>query len=255
MSNIVFVTGATSGFGKAIAEIYAKNNFKVIINGRRTKRLNEIKNDLEKKYNAQIYTLPFDVRDKVAVFDAVASLPKEWKDIEILINNAGLALGTNPVCDCDLEDWETMIDTNIKGLLYVTKAVLPTLISKKSGHIVNLGSTASKECYPGGNVYCATKHSVEALTKTMRIDLIKYGIRVSQISPGMSETEFSLVRYKGDKNAAVNVYKGVDPLTAEDIAQIAYFITVSVPKHVCIRDIIVSPQQQANSYVVCRNQE
>ena len=252
MKQIVFITGATSGFGQAMAEKYAKNGYSVIINGRRTDRLEKIKKEFEKKYNASIYILPFDVRDKKAVFNAINSLPKEWQNIEILINNAGLALGTEGVENGDINDWETMIDTNIKGTLYVSKAVIPFMIAKKSGHIINLGSTASKETYPGGNVYCATKHAVQAISDGMRMDLVKYGIKVTEICPGMAETEFSLVRYKGNQELADNVYKGVKPLVGNDIAEIAYFITSSLPAHVEIREIVVSCQQQASAFVVNR---
>lgn len=247
------VTGATSGFGKAIAKKYAKNGFPVIITGRRNERLNDLKKYLEEKYDAKVLSLNFDVRDKEAVFSAINSLPEEWKNITILVNNAGLALGATGIENGYISDWETMIDTNVKGTLFVSKAVIPTMIANKKGHIVNMGSTASKETYPGGNVYCASKHAVQAISDGMRQDLIKYGIKVTQICPGMAETEFSLVRYKGDKDKADNVYKGVKPLVAEDIAEIAFFITSVLPEHVEVRDIVVSCQQQASAFVVNRN--
>ncbi|MDR2083971.1 MAG: SDR family NAD(P)-dependent oxidoreductase [Bacteroidales bacterium] len=253
MNKIVLVTGATSGFGEAIAEIYAKNNFDLIITGRRKERLEDVKKHLELTYKINVLALNFDVRDKDSVFNAIESLPEKWKNIDILINNAGLALGSLGIQDGDLEDWETMIDTNIKGLLYVTKAVVPFMIKRNTGHIVNMGSTSSKETYPGGNVYCGTKHAVQGITDGMRQDLIQYGIKVTQLCPGMAETEFSLVRFKGNKEKADNVYKDITPLTAEDVAQITFFVTSSLASHVEIRDIVISCQQQANSFVVCRN--
>lgn len=253
MNKIVLVTGATSGFGEAIAEIYAKNNFDVIITGRRNDRLNIVKNKLETDYKVNVLSLNFDVRDKEAVFKTIEALPENWKNIDILINNAGLALGSSGIHDGDVEDWETMIDTNVKGLLYVTKAVAPLMVARKKGHIVNMGSTSSKETYPGGNVYCGTKHAVQGITDGMRQDLVQYGIKVTQLCPGMAETEFSLVRFKGNKEKADSVYNDVTPLTAEDIAQVTYFVTSGLAQHVEIRDIVMSCQQQANPFVVYRN--
>ena len=253
MKKTVFVTGATSGFGEAIAEIYAKNNFNIIISGRRTDRLNAVKCRLETDYKTNVLALNFDVRDKDAVFNAIENLPEEWQNIDILVNNAGLALGASGIQDGDIDDWERMIDTNVKGMLYVTKAVAPLMIKRNSGHIVNMGSTSSKETYPGGNVYCGTKHAVQGITDGIRQDLVKYGIKVTQLCPGMADTEFSLVRFKGNKESADNVYKGVTPLYAEDIAQVTFFVTSSLAAHVEIRDIVFSCQQQANAFVVCRN--
>ncbi|MDL2227732.1 SDR family oxidoreductase [Odoribacter sp. OttesenSCG-928-L07] len=255
MNKIVLVTGATSGFGEAIAEIYAKNGLNVIITGRRKERLELLKSHLENNYQTKILALNFDVRDKNAVFNAINSLPEEWKNIDILINNAGLALGSSPIQEGNIDDWETMIDTNVKGLLYVTKAVAPVMIKNNKGHIVNIGSTAGKEAYPGGNVYCGSKHAVQGITDGMRQDLVQYGIKVTQICPGMAETEFSLVRFKGDKEKADNVYKGVTPLTAEDVAQVTFFVTSGLAQHVEIRDLVMSCQQQANSFVVHRKSE
>ncbi len=252
MKQIVFITGATSGFGKSMAEKYARNGFSVIINGRRTDRLHELKSELEQKYNADIYALAFDVRDNKAVNDSINSLPEEWRNIDILINNAGLALGANGIQDGDINDWETMIDTNVKGILYVSKAIMPIMIKRNAGHIVNIGSTAGKETYPGGNVYCATKHAVHAISDGMRMDLVKHGIKVTEICPGMAETEFSLVRYKGDQQAADNVYKGVKPLVGDDIADVAFFVTTILPPHVEIRELVMSCQQQASAFVVNR---
>lgn len=252
MNQIVLITGATSGFGKSMAYKYAENNYSLIITGRRTERLNELKAEIETKYGVEVLALSFDVRNKEEVDKAIDSLPKEWKYIDILINNAGLALGTGGIQDGNVEDWETMINTNVKGLLYVSKAVMPLMIERETGHIVNIGSTAGKETYPGGNVYCATKHAVHALSDGMRMDLVKYGIKVTEVCPGMAETEFSLVRYKGDKQAADNVYKGVTPLVGEDIADIVYFITSGLGKHVEIREIEISCQQQASAFVVNR---
>lgn len=252
MNQIVLITGATSGFGKSMAYKYAENKYSLIITGRRTERLEELKAELQAKYGVEVLTLSFDVRNKEEVDKAIDSLPKEWKDVDILINNAGLALGTGGIQDGNVEDWETMINTNVKGLLYVSKAVMPLMIARETGHIVNIGSTAGKETYPGGNVYCATKHAVHALSDGMRMDLVKYGIKVTEVCPGMAETEFSLVRYKGDKQAADNVYKGVTPLVGEDIANIVYFITSELGKHVEIREIEISCQQQASAFVVNR---
>ena len=253
MKDTILVTGATSGFGRAIAEKYAKNGYQVIINGRRVERLHELKKELENRYDAVVYELPFDVRNRKAVFAAIDSLPENWKNIDILVNNAGLALGTEGFQDCDIEDWETMIDTNVKGMLYVSRAVIPVMMKNKHGHIVNIGSTAGIDTYPGGNVYCATKRAVHAISDGTRMDLVKYGIKVTEICPGMAETEFSIVRYKGDKNKADNVYNGVKPLVAEDIAEITYFATSALAQHVEIRSLVVSPQQQAGTFVIDRH--
>lgn len=248
MKKIVFVTGATAGFGKAIAEIFSKNGYDIIINGRRKERLNELGKELRKN-GADVLQLAFDVRDKQAVKQAIESLSGKWQNINILINNAGLAQGLNLIQDGDIEDWDTMIDTNVKGLLYVSRAVMPLLIKTGNAHVFNIGSIAGKEVYQKGNVYCATKHAVDAITKAMRIDMLEHGIKVTGICPGAAETEFSLVRYKGDAEKAKNVYKGFTPLYAEDIAEIVYFAATR-PAHVCINDIVITPTAQANAMYI-----
>jgi len=248
------VTGATAGIGEATAEVLVNNGYKVIITGRREKRLSEIGDRLKLQNNGSVYSLHFDVRNKNEVDEAVQSLPDEWADIDILINNAGLASGMAPVQTGDTEDWEKMIDTNIKGLLYVTRAVAPGMIKRKSGQIVNIGSIAGREVYPNGNVYCATKHAVDALTKGMRRDMLKDGIKVSQVAPGAVETEFSVVRFHGDESKAEKVYKGYDPLMAKDIADAVLFV-VSRPPHVNINDILVMPTAQASATQFEKDQE
>lgn len=248
MKKIVFVTGATAGFGKAIAQIFSKNGYDIIINGRRKERLNELENELRKN-GADVLQLAFDVRDKQAVKQAIESLSGKWQNINILVNNAGLAQGLNLIQDGDIEDWDTMIDTNVKGLLYVSRAVMPLLIKTGNAHVFNIGSIAGKEVYQKGNVYCATKHAVDAITKAMRIDMLEHGIKVTGICPGAAETEFSLVRYKGDAEKAKNVYKGFTPLYAEDIAEIVYFAATR-PAHVCINDIVITPTAQANAMYI-----
>ncbi|MFN4235437.1 MAG: SDR family NAD(P)-dependent oxidoreductase [Bacteroidia bacterium] len=248
MKKIVFVTGATAGFGKAIAEIFSKNNYDIIINGRRKNRLDELEKELRKN-GADVLQLPFDVRDKNAVKQAVESLTGKWQNINILVNNAGLAQGLNLIQEGEIEDWDTMIDTNVKGLLYVSRAVMPLLIKTGNAHVFNIGSIAGKEVYQKGNVYCATKHAVDAITKAMRIDMLEHGIKVTGICPGAAETEFSLVRYKGDAEKAKNVYNGFTPLYAQDIAEIVYF-AASRPAHVCINDIIITPTAQANAMYI-----
>jgi 3-hydroxy acid dehydrogenase / malonic semialdehyde reductase len=249
MKKIALVTGATSGIGRATARILAQNNYKIILCGRRKDRLNELEKELSEF--TEIHSLCFDVRDKEAVFESVNSLPTDFSSIDVLINNAGNAHGLEPIQDGNLDDWDAMIDINVKGLLYVSKAIIPKMIEQKSGHIINIGSTAGKEVYPNGNVYCATKHAVDALNKSMKIDLNPYGIRVSAIHPGMVETEFSEVRFKGDSERAASTYKGLKPLSAEDIADIIHFV-VSRPYHVNIADLIVMPTAQASATVVKR---
>lgn len=247
MSKIALVTGATSGIGKATAQILAKNNYKIILCGRREDRLLELKKELSAF--TEVCTLSFDVRDKKAVFDSINSLPEAFSKIDVLINNAGNAHGLDSIQNGDLDDWDAMIDINVKGLLYVSKAIIPKMIAQKSGHIINIGSIAGKEVYPNGNVYCASKHAVEALNQAMRIDLNPFGIRVGGIHPGAVETEFSEVRFKGDSERAANVYKGFEPLRAEDIADIIHFV-VSRPYHVNIADLIVLPTAQASATVM-----
>ena len=247
MSKIALVTGATSGIGKATAQILAKNNYKIILCGRREDRLLELKNELSAF--TEVQTLSFDVRDKKAVFDSINSLPEQFSKIDVLINNAGNAHGLDAIQNGDLDDWDAMIDINLKGLLYVSKAIIPKMIEQKSGHIINIGSIAGKEVYPNGNVYCASKHAVDALNQAMRIDLNPYGIRVGGIHPGAVETEFSEVRFKGDSEKAANVYKGFEPLRAEDIADIIHFV-VSRPYHVNIADLLVLPTAQASATIM-----
>jgi 3-hydroxy acid dehydrogenase / malonic semialdehyde reductase len=240
---VVFITGATSGFGEACAIIFAKNNYRLILNGRRAERLQALKEKLEKEHNAACYLLPFDVQNRSAVFSSVASLPAEWQAISVLINNAGLALGRDLFDNAVADDWDTMIDTNLKGLLYVSKAVLPFM--GRGGHIINVGSTAAKDVYEGGSVYCASKAAVEAVSKAMRIDLLKRHIKVTAIHPGAAETEFSLVRFKGESDAAERVYEGFQPLTAADVADVIFYCA-SLPPHVCINDLVVTCTQQAD---------
>lgn len=249
MNKTVFITGATSGIGKACAQLFAENNYRLIITGRRAERLSELAQELAKKYDAAVWPLTFDVRDQNAVAKAIGSLPTEWQNIDILINNAGLAAGKDPIQSGKRNNWERMIDTNVKGLLYVSEQIIPQMIARNNGHIINVSSTAGKEAYPGGNVYCASKHAVEALTEGMRQDLLPHNIRVSRVSPGMVETEFSLVRFDGDKNAADATYKGFEPLHAEDVADAIYYMA-SRPAHVCVNDLVLLPTAQANSYFV-----
>ncbi|MFC6997652.1 SDR family NAD(P)-dependent oxidoreductase [Rufibacter roseus] len=245
---IAFVTGATSGIGKATAVVLAQNGFKIIAAGRREERLHELV-DL---FGAdQVKTLQFDVRDNAAVQEAVQNLPEEWRQIDVLINNAGNAHGLAPIQSGDVNDWDAMLDINVKGLLYVTKAVLPGMIERKSGHIINIGSIAGKEAYANGNVYCASKFAVDALSKSMRIDLVHEGIKVSEVNPGAVETEFSEVRFKGDKARAASVYQGFEPLVAEDIAEIIHFM-VTRPKHVNLAEVMVLPTAQASATVISR---
>ncbi|MFH7011855.1 SDR family NAD(P)-dependent oxidoreductase [Flavobacterium sp. FlaQc-52] len=250
MKKTVLITGATSGIGKATAQIMAKNNYKIILCGRRTDRLAELETELSAF--TEVHSLSFDVRDKKATFERINSLPEAFSVIDVLINNAGNAHGLDPIQNGDVEDWDAMIDINVKGLLYVSKVVMPQMIERKSGHIINIGSTAAKEVYPNGNVYCASKHAVDAITNGMRIDLNPYGIRVGGIHPGMVATEFSEVRFKGDTERASNVYKGFDPLQAEDIADIIHFV-VSRPYHVNIADLVVMSTAQASSTIVKRS--
>ena len=247
MRKIALVTGATSGIGKATAQILAKNNYKIILCGRREDRLLELKNELSAF--TEVHTLSFDVRDKKAVFDSINSLPEGFSKIDVLINNAGNAHGLDAIQNGDLDDWDAMIDINVKGLLYVSKAIIAKMIEQKSGHIINIGSIAGKEVYPNGNVYCASKHAVDALNQAMRIDLNPYGIRVGGIHPGAVETEFSEVRFKGDSEKAANVYKGFEPLRAEDIADIIHFV-ISRPYYVNIADLLVLPTAQASATVM-----
>ncbi len=241
------VTGATSGFGLAIAQRLAAAGYHLIITGRRTERLKEVAAELQSTHGTVVLPLTFDVRDRKVVEKTIASLPENWKQINLLVNNAGLALGKATLPNGDPADWDTMIDTNVKGLLYVTRAVLPFLRhSTGAAHIVNIGSIAGTEVYPGGNVYCASKHAVDAISKALRQELLPEGIRVSQIRPGLSETEFSLVRFKGDATKAKDVYKGYEALAAGDIADLLMYV-VNAPAHVCINDVEITPTAQANA--------
>lgn len=245
MSKIILVTGASSGFGKAIATKFAAGGWNVILTARRKEKLTELAKALETTYGIKTLSLTFDVQDKKAVFDNLQNLPAEWQAINILVNNAGLALGRDSFENANLEDWETMIDTNVKGLLYASKAVLPMLIKEK-GHIINIGSTAAKEVYKDGNVYCASKHAVDAISKAQRIDLLPYHIKVTAIHPGAADTEFSVVRFKGDAEKAKAVYAGYTPLMAEDIADTVWYVA-NTPAHVCINDLVITCTAQANS--------
>lgn len=254
MAGKVLVTGATSGFGKAIAQKFAENGFDIIATGRRDDRLNNLKQELEEQYGVHVTALMFDIRNRQEVEEAVDQLRKQTNVIDILVNNAGLASGLSTIDEGDIDDWEVMIDTNLKGLLYITRMVVPMLKSSKAGHIINIGSTAGKTVYKNGNVYCATKFAVDALNQSMRIDLLPYGIKVTAINPGMAETEFSLVRFKGDAERATSVYNDLQPLKAEDIANIAFYCA-TLPAHVCINDLTVTCTNQANSLYTLRNSE
>jgi 3-hydroxy acid dehydrogenase / malonic semialdehyde reductase len=251
MNKTVFITGATSGIGKACAEKFAANNFNIIITGRRHELLLTVKKALEEKYKIDVTTLFFDVQNKTDVFDAINNLPEDKRNIDILINNAGLALGREAFDEADIIDWETMMNTNVNGLLYVSKALMPHL-KKSKGLIINLGSIAGKEVYENGNGYCASKFAVDAISKSMRIDLLKHNIRVTSINPGAVETEFSIVRFKGDKTKADAAYKGFIPLTANDIAD-TIFYCATLPAHVCINDLTITCTQQANASIFFKN--
>ena len=247
MSKTILITGATSGFGEAMAHVFAAAGNKLIVTGRNETLLAALKEILVAKHNASVHTLCFDVQNKEAVFAAVNTIPDAFKNIDVLINNAGLALGRDAFQDANLDDWETMIDTNVKGLLYVSKAVLPLLIHNKKAHIINIGSTAGVEVYKEGNVYCASKHAVAAISKSMRIDLLPHHIKVTAIHPGASETNFSNTRFKGDGAKAAAVYEGYKALEAVDVANVAYYVT-TLPDHVCINELVVTCTSQANSF-------
>ena len=246
MSKIVFITGASSGFGEACAYKFAANGYDLIINGRRTDRLQILADTLEKKYNVAVLQLPFDVQKEKEVFESINNIPDDWKAIDVLINNAGLAMGRDYFEEGDLNDWNVMIDTNVKGFLYVGKAVSQIMAERKQGHIINMGSVAGKQLYEKGNVYCATKYAVDAISQGMRIDLLRHNIKVTSINPGAAETEFSLVRFKGDETTAKKIYDGLKPLTAEDVAEVIYYCT-TLPPHVCINDLSITCLQQANA--------
>lgn len=249
---IIFITGATSGFGKAIAYVFAQHGWNLILTGRRQERLSDIEKEITANYPVKVMTLCFDIRNRKQTEQMIHDLPHDWKEIDVLVNNAGLASGLSLIQDGNIDDWELMIDTNVKGLLYVSRLVMPMMIKRKKGHIINISSIAGKEAYLKGNVYCATKHAVDALTKSMRIDLLPHGIKVSSIDPGAAETEFSLVRLHGDEDRAKKVYEGYTPLHADDIAEITYFVATR-PAHVVINDIIVTPLAQANTSYILKN--
>lgn len=246
MHKIVLITGATSGFGKAIAEKFALNKWNCIITGRRADRLHAFADELREKFSIRVLSLVFDVQRKEEVLQNLSNLPDEWKEIDVLVNNAGLALGRDTFDKGNIEDWDTMIDTNIKGLLYVTKTVLPYMTCRNQGHVINLGSIAGKEVYEKGNVYCATKFAVDAISKSLRIDLLPHKIKVTAIHPGAAETEFSNVRFKGDEDKARQIYEGYTPLYASDIADIAWYC-VALPQHVCINELVVTCTAQGSA--------
>ena len=246
MNKTILITGATSGFGKAIAMRFANDGDDLIITGRREVILTELSAELRKEYGVEVLSLCFDVRVKEEVELAISSLPDEWKDIDVLVNNAGLAVGMNPIQEGVIDDWERMLDTNVKGLLYMTRFVSPLMVERKKGHIINIGSIAGKEVYPMGNVYCGSKFAVDAITKGTRIDLVAHNIKVTQVSPGAADTEFSLVRFKGNQQRADSVYNGFTPLNAEDVAEVVFYVT-TLPSHVNINDLVIMPTAQASS--------
>lgn len=250
----VLITGATSGFGEATALLFAKNGHHVIITGRRKERLSKLSTKIQEEYGANVYELCFDVQDAKAVEQAINHLPDTWKEIDVLVNNAGLASGLSKIQDGDIDDWDKMMNTNVKGLLYMTRQVSPLMIKRGKGHIINIGSTAGKEVYLNGGVYCASKHAVDAISKGLRIDLLEHGIKVTQICPGAAETEFSEVRFHGDQSRAKEVYKGYQPMSAEDIASLVYYST-TLPPHLCINDLVVTSLAQANSFYINRKEE
>lgn len=253
MAKIVLITGATSGIGRSCAEKFAEQGYQLILTGRRHDRLQELCSALAQRYQVEVRSLCFDIRTHQEVEQAIKSLPENWKEIDILINNAGLALGLSPLHEGDIADWEQMIDTNIKGLLYMSRAIIPGMVHRKKGHIINIGSIAGKETYLKGNVYCATKHAVDSLSKAMRIELVTDNIKVTQINPGAVETEFSLVRFKGDAQTAKNVYKGFQPLSPDDVAQCVVFCA-NLPAHVNINDLLLMPTAQASATIFNKEQ-
>lgn len=246
MTKIVLITGATSGLGAAIARKFAENGDHLILTGRRENRLDSITRELIKTYHVEILPLIFDVRKLKEVEDALEILPENWRNIDVLINNAGLAVGLNPIHEGVIDDWERMIDTNVRGLLYMSRVFVPLMVARKKGHIINIGSIAGKEVYPNGNVYCGSKFAVDAISKAMRIDLLPHHIKVTQIAPGAVHTEFSLVRFKGDQKRAEAVYNGFRPLIASDVADVVYYVT-TLPEHVNINDLVIMPTAQASS--------
>lgn len=249
---IAFITGASAGIGEACAMVFAREGYDLLLAARRINRLEELSEKLKEQYNIATHLLSLDVRNAEAVFSAFSNVPSEWQQVDVLVNNAGLSQGLDPIYEGDIGDWDRMIDTNIKGLLYVTRAVSPIMAARQQGHIINIGSIAGKEVYPNGNVYCATKHAVDALTKGMRIDLLAKHVKVTAIHPGMVETEFSEVRFKGDTERAATVYRNLEPLVAEDIAEAVWF-AASRPKHVNVNDMLIMPTAQANSTLTVRD--
>lgn len=249
MSKIALITGASAGIGKACAEVFAREGFNLILTARRLEKLEILAEKIKEEFDVEIKTIQMDLRSKEDVQKGWTSLSEEWKRVDVLINNAGLSQGLDPIFSGDTDDWDRMIDTNIKGLLYVSRTVLPQMKDRKSGHVINIGSIAGKEVYLNGNVYCATKHAVDALNKAMRIDLLPYCIKVSALHPGAVETEFSVVRFKGDKERASKVYEGFEPLHAQDIAEAAWFV-VSRPAHVNINEMLIMPTAQANGTLI-----
>ena len=249
MTKTILITGATSGFGKAIAETFAAAKWNCIITGRREEKLLTFADVLQKDFGVEILPLVFDVQNRSQVFDAIASIPTQWQHIDVLVNNAGLALGRDSFEVADIDDWDTMINTNVKGLLYVSKAVMPLMIANKKGHIINIGSTAAKDMYQFGNVYCGTKAAVDAISHTMRIDLLPHQIKVTAIHPGAAETEFSLVRFKGDENKAKQTYNGFKALSAKDVADTVYYCG-TLPEHVCINDLVITCSAQADGIYI-----
>jgi len=249
MTKTILITGATSGFGKAIAETFAAAKWNCIITGRREEKLLTFADVLQKDFGVEILPLVFDVQNRSQVFDAIASIPTQWQHIDVLVNNAGLALGRDSFDLADIDDWDTMINTNVKGLLYVSKAIMPLMIANKKGHIINIGSTAAKDMYQFGNVYCGTKAAVDAISHTMRIDLLPHQIKVTAIHPGAAETEFSLVRFKGDENKAKQTYNGFKALSAKDVADTVYYCG-TLPEHVCINDLVITCTAQADGIYI-----
>lgn len=251
MTKIALITGATSGIGEACAKIFAREGYQLILTGRRLERLENLAKKLNGQYDVQVAVSSFDIRNRDAVVKNLEELPEDWKKVDVVINNAGLSQGLDPIQKGSFDDWDTMIDTNIKGLLYVSKIVSNWMIENKKGHIINIGSIAGKEVYANGNVYCATKHAVDAINQGMRIDLLPYGIKVTAVHPGAVETEFSEVRFKGDKERAKKVYQGFEPLVANDIAETIWFVA-SRPAHVNINDLLIMPTAQANAATIFR---
>ncbi len=253
-NKIVFITGASAGIGKACAEAFAEEGAKLILAARRISKIEELASSLKEKFGTESFTFKLDVRDRKEVEKSISALPESWKAIDILVNNAGLGRGLNKLYEDDVDGWEEMIDTNIKGLLYVTRSVVPGMVERGSGHVINLGSIAGHEAYPKGSVYCATKHAVAAITRSLRMDLLGTGVRVSSVDPGMVETEFSIVRFNGDEQKAKEVYKGLTPLTGKDIAEAIQFCATR-PPHANINEMIIMPSAQANAFVIHRESE